>query len=117
MESRKICIYFIQNRCTFGSKCYFRHERPEEPVGLDCLLIRHGQSGYNLRLEQCVRQHGTDSPVSSIGRNDFQLDVSLIDSALTEEGIQQATLLKKKVIGSKVQLVFVSPLERALQTA
>lgn len=117
MNSGKVCFYYLQGRCTFGARCYYRHEEPEKPVGINCMLIRHGQSGYNLRLEQCVARHGTDAPTTIIGKNDFQLDASLVDSPLTEQGLQQASDLRDKVADSKVQLVFVSPLERALQTA
>lgn len=40
-----------------------------------------------------------------------------MDSALTQEGIKQAQALKKQAQDSKIEVVFVSPLERALQTA
>jgi hypothetical protein len=84
MEQRKVCFYFLQSRCSYGERCYNRHVFPEPAIGINCYLIRHGESVYNKRLQVCAKEHGITAPTTSIGRDDFQLDATLIDSPLTE---------------------------------
>ena len=74
-------------------------------------LIRHGQSTYNSAKESLQELEAVPGP--DVVKTPCDVDPSLHDAALSEKGCQQA----RAVVAPSVDVILVSPLTRALQTA
>lgn len=86
--------------------------------GLICYAIRHGESEYNKKLSEYGKLYGKENVHTNQAQNMFQLDRQLLDACLTnlgkEQALQAADWLRRQ---KPISLVFVSPLERTLETA
>ena len=81
----------------------------------EALMVRHAESEFN----RCV--HLPKSFLEEPLRSNLHLNVQLMDCSLSQEGVKQAqrTHLPLAYVqhNRKVDLLFVSPLTRALETA
>lgn len=104
------CRYFLQGRCKYGDRCFYSHEGFSE-----ALMIRHAESEFN-KIVNSTPDWGYFSQPHRV-----HLDKSLIDCGLTEEG--KRLCANTRISGSylknnrEIDIVFVSPLNRTLQTA
>ncbi|CAK90511.1 unnamed protein product (macronuclear) [Paramecium tetraurelia] len=80
------------------------------------ILIRHAESEYNLAARLAVN---SSKEVTNFKEESLKIkqDESLIDCGLTQYGIQQCLESATKMSSFKVDIVLVSPLRRAIQTA
>ena len=72
--------------------------------------IRHGQSSFNLVSQSW---HAAGDPPEDAG---FQYCNDYIDAPLTEEGIRQILSNKASILELPIDIVYVSPMLRALET-
>lgn len=72
--------------------------------------LRHGQTYYNV---ESSKWHEEGDPEEG---NSFQYTLDFADSALTETGINQALKAKDAILKLPIDVVYVSPMLRALQT-
>ena len=76
------------------------HCRPADgPIDSRMILLRHGQSEFNLHFTRTRRDPGIKDPT------------------LTEEGVRQAREAAEALAGEPIGRIIVSPYTRALQTA
>ena len=80
-------------------------------------IIRHGESQFNHAMETFQEIYPNDDIHSDRAMGIFQLDCHLCDSPLTEEGRLQALRVKEESYLQGIEVVFVSPLQRTLETA
>ena len=72
--------------------------------------VRHGQTPFNVRNQQW---HDLGDPKD---QRDFQYELDLVDPPLTEIGQQQILKHKLEIQSLHIDLVYVSPMLRTLQT-
>ncbi|KRX00258.1 hypothetical protein PPERSA_10757 [Pseudocohnilembus persalinus] len=81
----------------------------------NCLIIRHALSHYNYIGDRFIYETGKSFLDKS--SKQFQVNEQLIDAELHYYGLQQCKTVEKKVQEIEdLQVVFVSPLQRSLQT-
>ncbi len=76
------------------------------------ILIRHAYSEYNFKSQEVRTKHGEESEEMKKLRG----DPTLFDPCLHEVGILQAESNQEHVNAVNFKVVFVSPLQRTLQT-
>lgn len=80
---------------------------------IEALIIRHGESGFNEATDR-FQTFFVDDVHSELAKRQFQFDRSLLDSPLTAVGRDQALKARNRSDLIGVDIVFVSPLKRAL---
>ncbi|CDW86509.1 UNKNOWN [Stylonychia lemnae] len=77
------------------------------------IIIRHGYSEYNYRDQVITDQHGVDSDAF----RQLKVDKTLTDPGLHQIGVLQCESNQDNINRINFKVVFVSPMQRAIQTA
>eukprot|EP00347_Sterkiella_histriomuscorum_P012250 403369316 len=87
---------------------------PEEELKASSfILIRHGYSLYNFEDQKIMEQFGEDSKQAQ----ELKIDPTMTDPGLHQIGILQCESNQELVNVINFKVVFVSPMQRAIQTA
>lgn len=78
-------------------------------------LIRHAESHYNVGEAEIAKELG-DKYLETEKYATFKFTPELMDSSITQNGVDQCVEAKNIMADKKVDIVFVSPLRRALET-
>eukprot|EP00053_Salpingoeca_punica_P020167 m.209698 g.209698 ORF g.209698 m.209698 type:complete len:1495 (+) comp17810_c0_seq4:74-4558(+) len=80
-------------------------------VTVTVLFVRHGEGEHNARIKALQDQGASAEEVEAMHKRE-----EMLDARLTAEGLQQALHCREKVASFQPELVYCSPMTRALQT-
>ena len=72
----QVCIYFLEDRCTWGDSCWFSHDQEKKLSGFKCTicghqflskseLMRHRKFEHNRKVKKCKNENNGDCPYGS----------------------------------------------------
>jgi len=110
-----LCKNYQNGNCKFGENCHFAHgvkelkklyrENSENDSKSNIFYVRHGETPFNALLKEDKKQ-GLLHPKEEY-----------LDCSISEESIKKTLNLNGKIDGLNIRYCFVSPLNRALETA